>query len=41
MKNIYFDTPIKNKGQTYEETIEMNESNIYTTGNFLDDEKFF
>lgn len=36
MKKIYFNTPIKNKEQTYEEIIEMNERNNHTTSNLLD-----
>ena len=32
----FFDMPVKNKEQTYEQIIEMGRSNDYTTGNLLD-----
>ena len=36
----FFDTPIKNKEETYEPIIEMNRNKYYTTGNLLDYEYF-
>ena len=36
----FFDTSIKNKGKTYERTIEMGRNNDYTTGKLLDYEHF-
>ena len=36
----FFDVPIKNKEETYEEIIEMVRNNDYTTGNLLDYEYF-
>ena len=36
----FFDTPIKNKEEAYEQIIEMSKNNDYTTGNLLDYEYF-
>ena len=36
----FFDTPIKNDEETYEQIIEMGRNNDYTTGNLLDYEYF-
>ena len=36
----FFDIPIKNKEETYEQIIEKGRSNDYTTGNLLDYEYF-
>ena len=36
----FFDMPIKNEEETYEQMIEMERSNDYTTGNLLDYEYF-
>ena len=36
----FFDLPIKNKEETYEQIIEMVRNNDYTTGNLLDYEYF-
>ena len=36
----FFDTPIKNDEETYEQTIEMGKNNDYTAGNLLDYEYF-
>ena len=37
----FFETPVKNKEETYEAIIEMTKSNDYTTGNSLDYEYFW
>ena len=37
---IFFDTPIKNKEQPYEQILEMSRNNDYTTDNLLDYEYF-
>ena len=37
---IFFDIPIKNDEETYEQIIEMGRNNDYTTGNLLDYEYF-
>ena len=37
---IFFDMPIKNEEETYEQIIEMGRNNDYTTGNLLDYEYF-
>ena len=36
----FFDIPIKNRKETFEQTIEMGRNNDYTTGNLLDYEYF-
>ena len=36
----FFDTPIKNKEEVYEQIIEMSRNNYYTTGNLLEYEYF-
>ena len=36
----FFEIPIKNKGEAYEQIIEMSKNNYYTTGNLLDHECF-
>ena len=36
----FFEIPIKNKEQAYEQIIEMSKNNDYTTGNLLDYEYF-
>ena len=36
----FFDTPIKNDDETYEQIIEMRRNNDYTTSNSLDYEYF-
>ena len=36
----FFDTPIKNDDETYEQIIEMRRNNDYTTSNLLDYEYF-
>ena len=36
----FFEIPVKNKEEAYEQIIEMTKSNYYTTGNLLDDEYF-
>ena len=36
----FFEIPVKNKEETYEEIIEMSKNNDYTTGNLLDYEYF-
>ena len=36
----FFDLPIKNKEESYEEIIEMSKNNVYITGNLLDYEYF-
>ena len=36
----FFDMPIKNEEETYEQIIEMGRNNDYTTGNLLDYEYF-
>ena len=36
----FFEIPVKNKGETYEATIEMSKNNDYTTDNLLDYECF-
>ena len=36
----FFDMPIKNREETYEQIIEMGRNNDYTTGNLLDYECF-
>ena len=36
----FFDTPIKNKEETYEKIIEIGRNNDYATGNLLDYEYF-
>ena len=35
-QKIFFDTPIKNKEEAYEQIIELSRNNDYTTGNLLD-----
>ena len=39
-KNPFFEVPIKNKEEAYEQIIEMNKNNDYTTGHLLDYEYF-
>ena len=36
----FFEIPIKNKEEEYEQIIEMSKNNDYTTGNLLDFEYF-
>ena len=36
----FFEIPVKNKEQAYEQIIEMSKNNDYTTGNLLDHEYF-
>ena len=36
----FFDLPIKNNEESYEEIIEMSKNNVYVTGNLLDYEYF-
>ena len=36
----FFEIPVKNKEEAYEQTIEMSKNNDYTTGNLLDYEYF-
>ena len=36
----FFDLPIKNSEESYEEIIEMSKNNVYVTGNLLDYEYF-
>ena len=36
----FFEIPIKNKEEAYEQIIEMSKNNYYTTGNLLDHEYF-
>ena len=36
----FFEIPIKNKEEEYEQIIEMSKNNDYTTGNLLDYEYF-
>ena len=36
----FFEIPVKNKGEAYEQIIEMSKNNDYATGNFLDYEYF-
>ena len=36
MEKRFFDLPIKNKEEAYEQIIEMRGNNDYTTGNLLD-----
>ena len=36
----FFDVPVKNKEEAYEEIIEMSRNNDYTTGNLLDYDNF-
>ena len=36
----FFEIPVKNKEEAYEEIIEMSKNNDYTTGNLLDYEYF-
>ena len=36
----FFEIPVKNKEETYEQIIEMSKNNDYTTGNLLDYEYF-
>ena len=36
----FFEIPVKNKEESYEEIIEMSKNNDYTTGNLLDYEYF-
>ena len=36
----FFEIPVKNKEEAYEQIIEMNKNNYYTTGNLLDYEYF-
>ena len=36
MEKAFFDVPIKNKEEAYENIIEMGRNNDYTTGNLLD-----
>ena len=38
--NPFFEIPLKNKEEAYEEIVEMNKNNDYTTGNLLDYEYF-
>ena len=38
--NRYFDMPVKNKEEAYENIIEINKTSDYTTGNLLDYEYF-
>ena len=40
MKKVFFDMPIKNDKETYEQIIEMGGNNDYTAGNLLDYEYF-
>ena len=40
MAKAFFDIPIKNKEETYEAIIEMNNNNDYTTDNLLDCDYF-
>ena len=40
MAKVFFDVLIKNKEETYEKIIEINENNDYTTGNLLDYDYF-
>ena len=37
---IFFDVPVKNKGEAYEKIIKISKNNDYTTGNLLDYEYF-
>ena len=37
----FFDIPVKNGEETYEQIIEMGRNNDYTTGNLLDYEYFW
>ena len=39
-RKSFFDLPIKNDEETYEQIIEMGRNNDYTTGNLLDYEYF-
>ena len=39
-RNRFFDMPIKNDEETYEQIIEMGRNNDYTTGNLLDYDYF-
>ena len=36
----FFEVPVKNKEEAYEQIIEMSKNNDYTTGNLLDYEYF-
>ena len=36
MESHFFDIPVKNKEEAYEQIIEMSKNNDYTTGNLLD-----
>ena len=36
----FFDTPIKNKEEAFEQIVEMSRNNDYTTGNLIDYEYF-
>ena len=36
----FFEMPIKNENETYEQIIEMGRNNDYTTGNLMDYEYF-
>ena len=36
----FFEIPVKNKDEAYEQIIEMSKNNDYTTGNLLDYEYF-
>ena len=40
MEKVFFDLPIQNDEETYEQIIEMERNNDYTTGNLLDYEYF-
>ena len=40
MENHFFETPVKNKEEAYEQIIKKSKNNDYTTGNLLDYEYF-
>ena len=40
MENHFFEIPVKNKEEAYEQIIEMSKNNDYTRGNLLDYEYF-
>ena len=40
MEKRFFDVPIKNKEETYENIIEMSKNNDYTTGKLMDYDYF-
>ena len=40
MENIFFDVPVKNKGEAYGKIMSISKNNDYTSGNLLDYEYY-